>query len=363
MDETTSLPADQPRKWWLRALFMLVMAVAFHLVACVLVRTALVQLVLLRPPASRRAIAFFRAALGRYLAQIAELVPSPPSKCPSRSATGRQARQRSSGLSIHRPTAGQTRARATAGQRPDLRRPHEQFDADNRDRKADAVAEREHAADHGRRCILCRQRGELRRIADHHDPPDEQPRENSRQRRSQSKRRTQTTHRAGGQLEIRHTRAAECAATGMPPTTQPAARPNRPEGAPRSRPRPPVREADHQRHQHEERVQLPHVAEVAAGRCAKRRSFRKARTTAEGSKRAALARMGSLGHEQQHQQAPAAARIDSVTATACQGRPPPERPRTRCGSAVPRTSAPTRKPRAPPRPSRYQLAAIFMPTG
>ena len=41
--------------------------------------------------------------------------------------------------------------------------------------EADAVAEREHAADDRRGCVLRRQRGELGRIAGHGGAPQQQP--------------------------------------------------------------------------------------------------------------------------------------------------------------------------------------------
>jgi hypothetical protein len=90
MDNTTV--AIGPRKWWVRALMMLLMALAFHLVAGLLICMALLQLVLLlatgRPNDRLRA---FGAALGRYLAQIAQFVsftseeaPFPFSEWPAR---------------------------------------------------------------------------------------------------------------------------------------------------------------------------------------------------------------------------------------------------------------------------------------
>ena len=59
---------------------------------------------------------------------------------------------------------------------------------------------------------------------------------------------------------------------------------------------------------------------------------------------------------------PTIAVADTPSVTACHESPCPE-PLRRCGNAVPRTRAPTRKPIALPSPSRYHPAAIFMPTG
>jgi predicted PurR-regulated permease PerM len=75
MNDSTTLSPAQPRKWWLRALLMLLMAIAFHITAWVLALVALVQLVLViasdQPHERLRA---FGGALGRYLAQIATFV-------------------------------------------------------------------------------------------------------------------------------------------------------------------------------------------------------------------------------------------------------------------------------------------------
>lgn len=68
-------PVAQPRKLWLRALLMLVMAAAFQLSATVLVCVAVLQLILSaaedRPNAR---LARIGRGLGRYLAQIARFV-------------------------------------------------------------------------------------------------------------------------------------------------------------------------------------------------------------------------------------------------------------------------------------------------
>ena len=73
MDDTTV--AAPPRKLWLRALIMLLMAVAFQLTAWVLVCVALLQLVLLlATDAANDRLRGFGADLGRYLAQIADFV-------------------------------------------------------------------------------------------------------------------------------------------------------------------------------------------------------------------------------------------------------------------------------------------------
>ena len=91
MDNTTVAMA--PRKWWVRALMLLLMALAFHLVAGLLICMALLQLVLLLAtggPNDRLRI--FGADVGRYLAQIAQFVsfaseeaPFPFSEWPSNS--------------------------------------------------------------------------------------------------------------------------------------------------------------------------------------------------------------------------------------------------------------------------------------
>lgn len=74
MDESTSLSVEQ-RKWWVRALLMLLMAIAFHIAASVLGLVAIVQLVLyaVNDQPHERLRAFGRA-LGQYLAQIAAFV-------------------------------------------------------------------------------------------------------------------------------------------------------------------------------------------------------------------------------------------------------------------------------------------------
>jgi len=71
MNESTSLPAAQ-RKWWVRALLMVLMAIAFHIAASVLVIVAFVQLVLFAATdASNERLRAFGRGIGRYLAQIA----------------------------------------------------------------------------------------------------------------------------------------------------------------------------------------------------------------------------------------------------------------------------------------------------
>lgn len=75
MNESTSLSPVEQRKWWVRALLMLLMAIAFHIAASVLGLVAIVQLVLFavndRPHERLRS---FGRGLGRYLGQIAEFV-------------------------------------------------------------------------------------------------------------------------------------------------------------------------------------------------------------------------------------------------------------------------------------------------
>jgi hypothetical protein len=72
MNESTSLSPVEQRKWWVRALLMLLMAIAFHIAASVLAIVALVQLVLFaasdQPHERLRRLG---RGLGRYLAQIA----------------------------------------------------------------------------------------------------------------------------------------------------------------------------------------------------------------------------------------------------------------------------------------------------
>ena len=95
MNQSTGLPAVQPRPWWLRALFMLVMCVAFHVAAWLLLVGAIVQLVLAAASdGPNERLASFGRALGRYLAQIAgfvsfasEEVPFPFSDWPAASSS------------------------------------------------------------------------------------------------------------------------------------------------------------------------------------------------------------------------------------------------------------------------------------
>jgi uncharacterized BrkB/YihY/UPF0761 family membrane protein len=75
MNESTSVSPVEQRKWWVRLLWMLVMAIAFQLAASVLVVVAVVQLVLFAvndQPHER--LRSFGRGLGRYLAQIAGFV-------------------------------------------------------------------------------------------------------------------------------------------------------------------------------------------------------------------------------------------------------------------------------------------------
>ncbi len=75
MDESASVSGEQPRKLWLRALFMLVMCVAFYVAAWVLAVTAVVQLVMTATDGtSNERLRSFGRALARYLAQIAQFV-------------------------------------------------------------------------------------------------------------------------------------------------------------------------------------------------------------------------------------------------------------------------------------------------
>ena len=91
MSDTGSVPGSEPRSLWLRALYMLLMCVAFHVAAWVLVLTALLQLVLAAVASgSNERLRGFGREVGRYLAQIAafvsfatEEVPFPFSDWPS----------------------------------------------------------------------------------------------------------------------------------------------------------------------------------------------------------------------------------------------------------------------------------------
>jgi len=95
MNQTTSLPAAEPRKWWVRALFLLLMCVAFHVAASVLLVIALLQVVLAAATgAPNQRLRVLGTAVGRYLAQIAdfasfdsEQVPFPFSDWPAAPAT------------------------------------------------------------------------------------------------------------------------------------------------------------------------------------------------------------------------------------------------------------------------------------
>lgn len=72
MDEASSVSAAPPRRWWVRALLMILMAVAFQLTASVLVVVAIVQLILtVATGDSNEPLRTFGRGLGRYLAQIA----------------------------------------------------------------------------------------------------------------------------------------------------------------------------------------------------------------------------------------------------------------------------------------------------
>ena len=92
MNET--LTSAKPRNLGIRALLMLLMAVAFQLTAWVLGCVAVVQLVLAAATdSSNDRLREFGATLGRYLGQIAEFVsfrtedvPFPFSDWPSRPA-------------------------------------------------------------------------------------------------------------------------------------------------------------------------------------------------------------------------------------------------------------------------------------
>lgn len=91
MDETTSLPGDQPRNLWLRALQMLLMCVAFQIAVWVLVVVAVLQLVLaMVTSGTNDRLRSLGGAIGRYLRQIAgfvsfgtEQVPFPFSDWPA----------------------------------------------------------------------------------------------------------------------------------------------------------------------------------------------------------------------------------------------------------------------------------------
>ena len=75
MDEAQTAPVRAERKLWLRALLMLLFAVAFHLAAWVLVAVALLQLVMRAVTDSPNArLSSLGRSLGHYLRQIAEFV-------------------------------------------------------------------------------------------------------------------------------------------------------------------------------------------------------------------------------------------------------------------------------------------------
>lgn len=92
MNDTTA--ASAPRKKWVRALVMLLMAVAFQLAAWVLVCVAVLQLILsLATDSTNDRLRSFGRSVGRYLAQIADFVsygteeaPFPFSDWPSETA-------------------------------------------------------------------------------------------------------------------------------------------------------------------------------------------------------------------------------------------------------------------------------------
>jgi hypothetical protein len=75
MNESASLSPPEQRKWWVRVLFMFVMALAFQIAAWALVLVALVQLVLaIAGETPHERLRAFGRGVGRYLAQIAEFV-------------------------------------------------------------------------------------------------------------------------------------------------------------------------------------------------------------------------------------------------------------------------------------------------
>lgn len=75
MNESASLPDAQPRRLWVRALYMLLMGIAFHVAAWCLVITAVLQLIFAAVGGGRvERLRDFGQAVGRYLAQIAEFV-------------------------------------------------------------------------------------------------------------------------------------------------------------------------------------------------------------------------------------------------------------------------------------------------
>ena len=91
-----------PRRWWVRALYIVLMALAFQLAVSVLVVVAVVQLVLLVAlDAANPRLAFFGRSLALYLSQVAEFEsfasealpfpltdwPSPPPTPPAQPST------------------------------------------------------------------------------------------------------------------------------------------------------------------------------------------------------------------------------------------------------------------------------------
>ena len=91
MDETAGAPDARSRSLWVRALYMLLMAIAFHIAAWVLTITAVLQLIFAAVGGgSVERLREFGGGVGRYLAQIAgyvsfatEEVPFPFSDWPS----------------------------------------------------------------------------------------------------------------------------------------------------------------------------------------------------------------------------------------------------------------------------------------
>lgn len=69
-DEMLKLPA--PRKLWVRALLMILLAAAFQLAASVLLFVAILQLILAATSAPNARLQELGRSLGRYLAHIAE---------------------------------------------------------------------------------------------------------------------------------------------------------------------------------------------------------------------------------------------------------------------------------------------------
>ena len=254
--------------------------------------------------------------------------------------------RRSSGSRAYNPRIGPgTRARNRyCGPRSTGTAADQQQDAGNGDRETDAVAEGEHAADHGRRRVARGQGRELRRVADHRHAPQQQPGQRTAAAGACSSHGAATQHSRWPAARrgpyVRCPSAAAATAAGEQPIAPAASTAKRPDGQPGRLSRRPG-----SRHQHPQRVQLPHVAEVAerearnarrrsrpgCGRSARRRVVR----PSAPARRSPAATSASAAHRQQHR-LPGQSRAAPHAAA--------------CGKPCP---APARRPaRRAPRPGR-----------